>query len=266
MSEDCAVGSIWAVEGIQGALAVVLLGPFAAARGVPEYVVAPLYRGDEPEFRWTHEDVRLEAEETGIGRRYAAIWNARPVLETDLSHQAGILGAEATTALRDVYWASVQERTLRGERLGPVPSSLEDRSKAAEFQRQELRRWRPVSARVMRAAEPTAAPSQRQAIVGLGSVQARVWPENLAIMLKAGELVPFLQADPVTASIDTIVTIGALSESTVINMASVPAGLLPVGATRVVERVNNIVIETGLRADPTMDALGATNADYALAA
>jgi len=142
------VGSVWSVLGLEDAAVVILAGPFAADRGTPEYLAAPLYTGHEPGFVWTSEDVRLEAVETGMGEpRFAAIWNARPLLEADLGLQIGTLTEEATIAVRDAYWASLNERTLGANpRLGqPVKSA---RDPAALFQARELERWEPLSGRV----------------------------------------------------------------------------------------------------------------------
>src|SRR3989442_345019 len=97
---DYNVGSIWSVLGVEDGRAVVLAGPFAASRGSPEYLVAPLYTGSEPGFVWSSEDVLLNAEETSLGvQLYAAVWNARPVLEVDLLFRLGQLQDEVTVAV-----------------------------------------------------------------------------------------------------------------------------------------------------------------------
>lgn len=142
------VGSVWSVLGFEDASVVIVAGPFAAARGSPEYLVAPLYTGREPGFVWTAEDVRLEAKETGLGEpRFAAIWNARPLLESDLVFELGQLSEEATVAVRDAYWASLNDRPLgRSARLGRPIQSVDD--PAAKFQAHELDRWQPLTGRV----------------------------------------------------------------------------------------------------------------------
>jgi len=142
------IGSVWSVLGIEDAVVVILAGPFAADRGTPEYLIAPLYTGHEPGFVWTSEDVHLEASETGLGEpRFAAIWNARPLLEADLALQVGTLTEETTIAVRDAYWASLNERTLgANSRLGRPVKSAND--PAAQFQARELERWEPLSGRV----------------------------------------------------------------------------------------------------------------------
>lgn len=147
------IGSIWSVLGLEDSAAVILAGPFAAARGAPEYLVAPLYSGREAGFVWTSEDVKLEPEETGLGEvRFAAIWNARPVLAADLLFEIGNLGEEATIAVRDVYWASLNEQPLASNpRLGREIQSTKD--PAAQFQAGELEKWQTVSGRVF---DPTA--------------------------------------------------------------------------------------------------------------
>jgi len=146
------VGSIWSVLGVEDGRAVVLAGPFAASRGSPEYLVAPLYTGSEPGFVWSSEDVLLNPEETSLGiRLYAAVWNARPVLEVDLLFQLGRFQDEATVAVRDVYWASLNERALgKSPRLGRRIRSSSD--PAAQFQAAELRKWQQVSGRALQLA------------------------------------------------------------------------------------------------------------------
>lgn len=142
------LGSVWSVLGVENGHAAIIAGPFAASRGVPEYLVVPLYTGADGGFVWTSEDVRLDAGETQLdGPRYAAIWNARPVLEADLAFQVSQLTEEAIVAVRDAYWASLNERPLgRSPRLGrPIKSAADP---AAQFQTRELKRWQQVSGRV----------------------------------------------------------------------------------------------------------------------
>lgn len=145
------IGSIWSVLGLSDATVVVLAGPFRTTRGNPEYLMAPLYSGTEPAFVWTSEDVRLDTGETGLGTiRYAAIWNARPVLETDLALELGELSEEATVAVRDAYWASLNERPLGPDpRLGKPIRTHKDA--AARFQAREMERWETLSGRVFEA-------------------------------------------------------------------------------------------------------------------
>jgi hypothetical protein len=146
---EYSVGSIWSVLGVEDGRVVVLAGPFAASRGSPEYLVAPLYSGAEPGFAWSSEDVLLNPNETGLGvQLYAAVWNARPVLEVDLLFRLGQLQDDATVAVRDAYWASLNERPLgKSPRLGPPVRSIRD--PAAQFQAGELERWQPVSGRAL---------------------------------------------------------------------------------------------------------------------
>lgn len=142
------IGSIWSVIGLKDAAVVVLSGPFAAARFVREYLVAPVYTGAEPGFVWTSEDVLLHPSETGLGgARYAAIWNARPILEADLGLELGTLPTDVTELVKDFYWASINERKIgKHERLGKDVDSAND--PAARFQASELERWEPLSGRV----------------------------------------------------------------------------------------------------------------------
>lgn len=151
------VGSVWSVLGLGDAVVVILAGPFAADRGTPEYLVAPLYAGHEPGFVWTAEDVRLESSETGLDEpRFAAIWNARPLLEADLGLQFGTLTEQATIAVRDAYWASLNERPLGvNPRLGRSVGSAKE--PAAQFQARELERWEPLSGRVFAPASEASA-------------------------------------------------------------------------------------------------------------
>jgi hypothetical protein len=142
------IGSIWSVLGLRDATVVVLAGPFRTTRENPEHLVAPLYTGAEPGFVWTSEDVRLDTVDTGLETtRYAAIWNARPVLETDLALELGELSEGAKVAVRDAYWASLNERPLGPDpRLGrPIRSHKEP---AARFQAHEMERWEALSGRV----------------------------------------------------------------------------------------------------------------------
>ncbi|SRR6266516_3880825 len=144
------IGSIWSVLGIEDGRVVILAGPFAVSRGSPEYLVAPLYSGSESGFVWTSEDVALTTEDTGLGiSLYAALWNARPILEGDLVFRLGQLQDEATIAVRDAYWASLNERPLgKSARLGRRIRSSSD--PAAIFQADELRRWQELSGRALR--------------------------------------------------------------------------------------------------------------------
>jgi hypothetical protein len=162
------VGSVWSVLGLEDALVVIIAGPFAADRGSPEFLVAPLYTGREPAFVWTAEDVRLEASETGLEEpRFAAIWNARPILEADLALQVGTLTEEATIAVRDSYWASLNERPLGvNPRLGRVVKSVKD--PAAQFQARELEKWEPFSGRVF--SMPSEASASASARYSIGDV------------------------------------------------------------------------------------------------
>jgi len=142
------VGTIWSVVGVPDSAVVILAGPFSTPRGRSEHLVAPLYTGGEPGFAWTSEDVRLEERETGLeAPRFAAIWNARPMLEADLGLQLGGLSQDATTAVLDVYWASLNDRPLgRNPRLGkPIRKAADP---TARFQAAELERWEPLSGRV----------------------------------------------------------------------------------------------------------------------
>lgn len=146
---DHSVGSIYSVQGLDDALAVVLAGPFAASLDQAEYLVAPIYRDGERGHRWTAEDVLLNSHETHLeGRAFAAIWNARPILAVDLTLEVSHLATEVFEFIRDAYWASLNEQAV-GEhpRFGaPIRSSDEE---AAIFQENELRRWEQLSSKVL---------------------------------------------------------------------------------------------------------------------
>lgn len=196
---ECSLGSIWTVAGLDKAMAVVLAGPFAAARGVPEYLVAPLYLGTEAGFAWTDEDVRLEAGETGLGEvRFAAIWNARPLLQEDLCLEVGLLPDAATTDLRDVYWASINEERVSGPRLGkPIRSR---RSLVAAFQESELSRWASVSGRVL----AKALESEAIAESVLAEIQFTAPDADSPLFVSSDSLRQVLFADPFSISDDTL--------------------------------------------------------------
>src|SRR5438477_196737 len=110
-----------AIRGVEAGHAMVLLGPFTGVRPVPEYVVLPVYRGIEPGFGWTDQDVRLEADETSYAQPvFLSVWNAQNALETDLeSFVMRIPDAQIGIALaQDVYWAASQNHSVRHPRLG----------------------------------------------------------------------------------------------------------------------------------------------------
>src|SRR6266705_6308495 len=107
------VGSVWSVAGIPDGTALVIAGPFGAPEAAREFLIAPLYKGSEPGFSWTNWDVLVRSEESPFDTlRYAAVWNVRPVLEYDLDLQLGDVTSAAVTAVRDVYWASLNEQKL----------------------------------------------------------------------------------------------------------------------------------------------------------
>lgn len=248
---DRPIGSLWTVAGMGEQLAVILLGPFAPRTG-PEFVVAPLYTGAEPGFRQTDEDVRLEAEETGVGVRYLAIWNAGPVLERDLVQQVGWLPAATMTAVLDSYWASLNEATDRSPRVGKRIRS--QREAVAQFQEAELVRWQPVAGRAWAAGFPPPAP-----------VAAPLWPTLIQVNLggvafQAEALERLLAADPRLLPEQFALGVG-------VNVVS--AGRLDrwLDAT-----TNLVVLEAGFD-EPVASAearsaaaAAAANADYALAA
>lgn len=146
------VGSVWSVAGVRNGVALVIAGPFGPPEAPREFLIAPLY-GAEPNFVWTNWDVLVRPEEGPFDSpRYAAVWNVRPVLEYDLDHQLGDVTSGAVTAVRDVYWASLNEERLGNDpRLGKPLRWWNGRE--GRFQRAELERWALVSGRVLTRAE-----------------------------------------------------------------------------------------------------------------
>ena len=64
------IGSIWTVNDLgDDAQVMILAGPFRASSTLEEYLVAPVYTGNEDGNRWTSEDVSLKASEMGGRRR-----------------------------------------------------------------------------------------------------------------------------------------------------------------------------------------------------
>jgi len=78
-----AIGSLWTVYGTDDRLVLLVGGPFGSETR-REYLVVPVYSGNEPGFIWTDEDVLIRKDESPVNALYAAIWNTRPVLESDL--------------------------------------------------------------------------------------------------------------------------------------------------------------------------------------
>ncbi|HEX9728601.1 MAG TPA: hypothetical protein VGA37_08860 [Gemmatimonadales bacterium] len=140
------IGSVWTVNGVDGAV-VVMVGPFGA-ESRPEFIVAPVYDGREPGFARSRLDVEIATSESPFdNRRYVGVWNARPCLASDLELKLGTLSTSASEAVRDVYWAD-----LNGERLGTDPRlgrfEFLRRRRIVRFQEGELGRWQPLSAKV----------------------------------------------------------------------------------------------------------------------
>jgi hypothetical protein len=141
-----AIGSVWTVP-LVGGKVVITAGPFGSSQH-PEYLVIPVYSSREPRFSRSRLDVEIVVEEGPFDRRmFASVWNARPVLTSDLELNLGVLSTSAIEAIRDVYWT-----TLNGERLGNDKRlgkfQLLRRGRIVRFQEAELRRWRVLSGRV----------------------------------------------------------------------------------------------------------------------
>src|SRR4029078_3535375 len=79
------VGSIWTVRGVENGHALVILGPIMREKSGSQFVVVPIYSGQEQGFGWSDQDVRLESEETSYAApRFLGVWNARAVYEREL--------------------------------------------------------------------------------------------------------------------------------------------------------------------------------------
>lgn len=158
------IGSIWTVRGVEGGHALVILGPIMRDRGGPQFIVVPIYTGQEPGFGWTDQDVRLESRETSYAdTRFLGVWNARPLYERDLERFVmRVPDAHIAIAIaQDVYWASAQGRRLKHPRLG---SPMRYDSPTTEFQERERQRWSGPQ-------ETTAQPSEAR-IPGSGRTTA----------------------------------------------------------------------------------------------
>ena len=175
MSSLPTLGSVWSVAGVPGGTALVIAGPFGPPGAIREFLIAPLYTGSEPGFSWTDWDVLIRPDESPFNtQRFAAVWNVRPVLEYDLELQLGDVTSQAASAVRDVYWASINEQKLGPDpRLGRPLRSW--KSREAAFQKSELEIWKVVSGRVIGAAleEASEGLKQRNWVV-LGSVTVSV--------------------------------------------------------------------------------------------
>jgi hypothetical protein len=166
----CAIGSIWTVPELGGHHAIVLLGPYTAGHPVPEYIVAPLYTGEEPGFGWTDQDVFVDERETSLGGvRYIGVWNARPVREGDLDARVGNLpeDAPAIALAQSVFWGT-QDRTTRHSRLGHVRTPG---AALINFHLGEMLRWRALT---VRATQRVATATQKAAALRLARATASV--------------------------------------------------------------------------------------------
>jgi hypothetical protein len=149
------VGSIWTVRGVENGHALVILGPIMRENSGSQFVVVPLYTGQEPGFGWTDQDVRLDTEETSYAApRFLGVWNARPVYERDLEQFVmRVPDAHLAIAIaQDVYWAAAQGRRLKHPRLG---SPLMAGSQTTQFQERERQRWSLGAAAVKKESERT---------------------------------------------------------------------------------------------------------------
>lgn len=143
---DIIIGSVWTVPFVDGQ-AVVTAGPFGTSEN-PEFLVVPIYSSREPGFSRSQLDVKVGASESPFNRKtFAAVWNARPILASDLELNLGLLSTPAIEAVRDVYWTSLNGEVLgKDRRLGKL--QILRRRRIIRFQELELRRWLGVSARV----------------------------------------------------------------------------------------------------------------------
>jgi hypothetical protein len=151
-------GSIRSVSSVAGGLALVLSGPFLTADEEPEFLCLAVYTGKEPDFRWTHQDVRLEPRETGARERlYVATWNVRPILDSHLDEEVGEISTDLLARVADVYWAAVEGGAIRSKRTGRTHRWLGARA-VRRFQHREVIRWKaasgPALTRTVRAGGP----------------------------------------------------------------------------------------------------------------
>jgi hypothetical protein len=141
-------GSIWTVpDAGRDALCLVFSGPRGVARGRPEYQIIPLY---VPSLlvEQSAADFALRANETSLGvALYAALWNMRPVLESDLGEERGrVVSEKAIADLRDasLQLADPSIRVPRG-RTG----RRADTPDLARFREGEIAAWQRVSGRAL---------------------------------------------------------------------------------------------------------------------
>ena len=143
---DIDIGSVWAVPQLD-AKVVISAGPFGGPER-SEFLVTPLYPPSTPEFCQSHLDVRIGITEGPFDTDvFAGVWNTLPMLVSDLGLKLGVLSTAASEAVRDVYWASINDKHLStDQRLGRFQWLR--RGRILRFQENELARWRPLSARV----------------------------------------------------------------------------------------------------------------------
>lgn len=140
------IGSVWTVPQL-GSAVLVTLGPFGAA-DKQEYLVTPLYPKDYPGFVRSQIDLLIDPPEGPFDTTtFAAVWNARPMLASDFGLSLGLLASPALEAVKDVYWATLNDHSLKQDRrLGRF--QFLRRKRIIRFQEDELSRWAPLSGRV----------------------------------------------------------------------------------------------------------------------
>lgn len=156
---EVALGSVWSVPRLGGKV-LVILGPFGSPDR-PEFLATPLYATSHPGFARSRIDVEISPAESPFDETtFAAVWNARPLLATELGLNHGVVATPALDAVKDVYWATLNERPLKGDRrLGRF--QFLRRQRILKFQHQELERWDAASKQVWEVgAQATSSPKE----------------------------------------------------------------------------------------------------------
>lgn len=141
-------GSIWTVPALGNEARVLI---FSAVRGVtrgrPEYQVVPVYVPGLGSQQTAHDFLIRPSENSLNVALYAALWNARPMLQSDLGEQvAAVTSPVALSDLRDAYLRTMDPKiSVAHGRLGTAPVS-------ADLQRSrsnQIRAWQPLSGRAL---------------------------------------------------------------------------------------------------------------------
>jgi hypothetical protein len=203
-------GSIWTVPAAgDRALALILSAPRGVSRGRPEYQVVPLY---EPSLLSTQRDhdFRLAPSETTLGVEYfAALWNARPLLEADLGRHVGqVRSREAMADLRNAYLRLADPSiTVAPGRLG-----RERHSDGVEpWREQEIAAWQRLTGRAL-------------APVGISPLRVRCMVDQTWTMFTFEQLTELTPAMRRSDSLANLVNDAAVGANTVFFAIDVALG------------------------------------------